>query len=263
MSLTLEQRKARDGKLTASRIACLMTGNAEKIMDLWREMVGDPSYVDEDLSAVWPVQLGSATEQLNLDWYERKTGRKATCRGEVVVHPIHTYAACTLDGYDSEIDAVIECKHVGGFEQRATVIARYMPQVQWQMMVTECTKAVLSLIEGAREPALEEIAYDAAYCGELWARAAAFMLCVQTLTPPVALPAVAAPVAKPAKVYDMASSNAWGEHAGIWLAHRDAAKKFDGAAKELKALVAADAAKAHGHGIVAVRDGRGVTIKEA
>jgi predicted phage-related endonuclease len=262
MSLTSEQLKARDGKLTASRVACLMTGSPEKIMNLWREMVGDPSFVDDDLSGVWPVQLGSTTENLNLDWYTRRTGRKLTRRGEVVVHPVHTYAAATLDGYDAELGAVIECKHVGGFEPRATVVDRYVPQVQWQMMVTECTKAVLSIIEGGREPVLEEIAYDAAYCKELWTRAAAFMLCVRTLSPPVALAAVAAPV-KPAKVYDMASSNTWATHAAAWLASRSPAKSFETATKELKALVAADAAKAHGHGIVAVRDGRGVTIKEA
>ena len=75
--LTAEQLKARDGKLTASRVACLMTGDAEKIMNLWREMVGDPSFVADDLSGVWPVQLGSATEMLNLDWYTRRTGRQS------------------------------------------------------------------------------------------------------------------------------------------------------------------------------------------
>lgn len=260
MSLTAEQLRARDGKLTASRVACLMTGNVEKIINLWREMVGDPSFVADDLSGVWPVQLGTVTEHLNLDWYERKTGRKLTRRGEVAVHPVHQYAACTLDGFDEALMAVVECKHVGGFESRATVIDRYQPQVQWQMMVTQSTKAVLSIIEGGKEPVLEEIGYDAAYCKELWARAAAFMLCVQTLTPPSPIASVLAPV-RPSKVYDMVASNAWATYAGAWLDSRVPAKAFEIATKELKALVAADAVRAHGHGIIAVRDGRGVTIK--
>ncbi len=195
--LSAEQLKARDGKLTASRVACLMQGDAEKILNLWRELTGDPSFVPDDLSGVWPVRLGEATEDLNLHWYERRTGRTATRRGEVVVHPVHTYAACTLDGFDAVIGAVIECKCVGGFEARDKVIDRYQPQVQWQMAVTQTTKAVLSIIEGGKEPVLEEIGYDAAYCKELWTRAAAFMLCVQTLRPPVALAPVVAPVRPP------------------------------------------------------------------
>lgn len=258
--LTAAQLKARDGKLTASRIACLMTGDAAKITDLWREMVGDPSYVPEDLSGVWPVQLGSATEALNLDWYEHKTGRKVTCRGEVVVHAEKPWAAATLDGFDAELGAVVECKHVGGFEARATVIDRYQPQVQWQMMVTDCTRAVLSIIEGAKEPVLEDIAYDAAYCRELWARAAAFMLCVQTLTPPVAIAPVSAPV-RPERIVSMAESNSWAASANEWLTHRAAAAAFDRAAKDIKAQVPADVKMAHGHGIKAMRDGRGLTIK--
>jgi hypothetical protein len=61
----------------------------------------------------------------------------------------------------------------------------------------------------------------------------------------------------------MATSNAWATHAAMWITNRGPAKNFQTADKELKALVAADAVKAHGHGIVATRDRRGVTIKEA
>jgi predicted phage-related endonuclease len=97
--LNAAQMKARDGKLTASRVACLMTGDNDKILNLWRELVGDPAYVEEDLSNVWAVQLGTATEELNLDWFERRTGKKVTRRGEVVIHPECDWAACTLDGW--------------------------------------------------------------------------------------------------------------------------------------------------------------------
>jgi hypothetical protein len=72
MSLTAEQIRARQGKLTASRVACLMHGDAAKIMQLYREMIGEGE--PENLDHVWPVRLGSATEQLNLDWFEMKNG---------------------------------------------------------------------------------------------------------------------------------------------------------------------------------------------
>ncbi|KAF0138657.1 MAG: hypothetical protein FD153_1184 [Rhodospirillaceae bacterium] len=92
------QRRARDGKLTASRVGVLMNGDEAAIYALWREMIGAPDYKPEDLSDVWAVQLGSCTESLNLDWYERRTGRSVTRRGDVVVHPTLPWAAATLDG---------------------------------------------------------------------------------------------------------------------------------------------------------------------
>jgi predicted phage-related endonuclease len=95
--LTKEQIDKRRGRMTASRVSALMTGDKEKIMRLYREMIGEE--VEEDLSNVWPVQLGSATEQLNLDWFQKKNGLLVTRRGEVVVHPQHDWAAATLDGW--------------------------------------------------------------------------------------------------------------------------------------------------------------------
>ena len=106
--LTAEQLRQREGRLTASRVACLMTGDEEKIMDLWREMTGDPSYHAEDLSGVWPVRMGEATEALNLEWFSRKTGRAVTRQGEaVVVCPSFSWAACTLD---ASFDAAAEMR---------------------------------------------------------------------------------------------------------------------------------------------------------
>lgn len=93
----IEQRK---GKLTASRVAALMKGDAVAIDRLYREMIGEEQ--PEDLSAVWAVQLGIVTEQLNLDWYERKNQVPVTMRGEVVVNPEYPWAACTLDGWIEE-----------------------------------------------------------------------------------------------------------------------------------------------------------------
>ena len=122
--LSPDQIRLREGKLTASRVACLMTGDAEKILNLWRELTGDPSFVEEDLSGIWAVQLGSFTEPFNLDWYERRTGKPLRYRGEVMVHPALPWAAATLDGWDVDLNAPVECKHVGGFEKTATIVER-------------------------------------------------------------------------------------------------------------------------------------------
>lgn len=253
--LTDAQLAARDGRLTASRVAVLMSGDETKLLNLWRELVGDPEFVADDLSGVWPVQLGSTTEALNLAWYERKHG-PLTRHGEVVCHPLHDWAACTLDAFDAALPGPVEAKHVGGREPLAKVLERYQPQVHWQMLCTGTYKAALSVIEGSAEPVVEVVAFDADYARELFARAEAFMQCVWNLTPPVAMPAVAAPV-KAEKAYDMAASNEWGEHAVTWLETCGPAKKAATAEKALKALVPADAARCFGKGVQITRDRAG------
>src|SRR5580765_5201944 len=160
--LNAEQIAARTGKLTGSRIACLMQGDAEKIMQLWLEMTDDPSFVPEDLSRVWPVRLGECTEQLQLDWYELKNAA-VTRRGEVVIHPRYPWAAATLDGWIDDLDCPIECKHVGGREPLEVIIERYWPQMGWQMECTGAQQCALSVIMGANEPIVEFIPRDDGY----------------------------------------------------------------------------------------------------
>src|SRR5262249_19570958 len=149
-----------------------------------------------DLSDVWPVRLGNISEKLNLEWYERKVydyGSVVTRMGHVVVHPEQEYFAATLDGWDTILRCPIECKHCGGREPLEVIIDRYQPQMQWQMYVTGAQQCALSVILGANEPVVEYIDRDEEYIKEMVTRAAAFLLCVKTQTPPVALDPVPAP----------------------------------------------------------------------
>jgi hypothetical protein len=260
--LSPDQIKQRDGRLTASRVACLMTGDADKIMNLWRELVGDPAFVDEDLSDVWPVQLGAHTEPLNLDWYEKRTGKTLSRRGEVMVMPGFEWAAATLDGWDDDLSAPVEAKHVGGFEKTPVILERYAPQAHWQMIVTSAAQCVFSIIEGAREPVIEIVDFNEEYAAELWARAQQFMECVRTLTPPVVLAPVSAPVVAE-KIYDMTGNNTWASEAVTWITTRQAAKDFAACEKAIKAIIPADAAKCNGHGITVSRNKAGsLSIRE-
>lgn len=254
--LTPEQIKLRDGKLTASRVGVLMSGSDKEVYDLWRELIGDPEYAPPNLSGIWPVALGSHTESLNLDWYERKRQHEVTRRGEVVVHPGHDWAAATLDGWDAAEGVPIECKHVGGREPLSTVLARYMSQFHWAMIVTDTKHVYASIIEGANEPIVERITFNFGYGEELWRRAEVFMECVVNMTPPVALAAVEAPV-QPIVTYDMTGNNQWCDLAVTWLDTKDAAKKAKSAEAEIKTMVPADAERAHGHGVEIKRDRAG------
>ena len=253
MSLSAAQLEARKGKLTASRVACLMTGDGVAIMRLYREMIGEE--LPEDLSHVWPVRLGEVTEQLQLDWYEMK-GSAVTRRGDVVVHPAYPWAAATLDGWDAVLGCPVECKHVGGREPLEVIIDRYQPQMQWQMEVTRAQECALSVIMGANEPVIEYITRDPEYAAEMIVRGQQFMDFVRRRVPPVALDAVPPP-ADAAKIIDMEGNNHWSMLAGQWIEACPFADLARDAEKVLKSMVPADAKKCHGHGIQITRDRAG------
>lgn len=251
--LTAKQIAARKGKLTASRVACLMRGDAEAILQLYREMIGEA--IPEDLSHVWPVRLGETTEQLNLDWFEARNG-PVSQRGAVIVHPEYPWAAATLDGWCEMLDCPIECKHVGGREPLEVVIERYQPQMQWQMEVTGATECALSVIAGANEPVVEFIPHDLSYQAEMVRRGQQFMRCVADRRLPVALAPVAAPI-DASKIYDMTGNNGWAVYAVEWLATADAADSHKAAEKLLKGLVPDDAKKCFGYEVQITRDRAG------
>lgn len=275
--LTPAQRAARDGKLTASRIKVLMTGDEQGILNLWREMVGDPDYEPEDVGSKWQVRLGEATEALHLEWYERETGHKLTRHGEVVVHPEVPWAACTLDAWDTVLGMPVEAKHVGGYEKRIVVIERYQPQCQWQAEITRAPGAILSLIEGNKEPVQEPIAADKVYVAEMWRRAHAFMRCVWDLTPPVEMAPLAVPV-RPGVMRtidldalgdpDDPRTTPWPNWAYTMRTDLIIVKSDIGAAKRhalavdrIKGLLPDDVGHLSYDGIVVRRDKRGVSIK--
>lgn len=253
MALTPEQLKARLGKLTASRVGALVSGDDTKVMNLWREMVGDPTFKPEDLSGIWPIRLGSATEECQLDWYEFKSNHAVTRRGEVVVMPKCEWAAATLDGWDDTLGCCIECKHVGGREAREKIIERYTPQCTWQMLVTGTSRIALSIIEAANAPVVEWLDLDTEYAGDLWERACEFMVAVDTMTPPVTLAPLKAHVAA-TKTYDMNGNNEWASNAVVWLETLNAANDNHIAEKSLKELMPSDAQRASGYEVEITRD---------
>jgi hypothetical protein len=150
----------------------------------------------------------------------------------------------------------IEAKCVGGREPIEVVIDRYQPQLQWTMFVTGAKQIAISIIMGASPPIVEFIERDDDYIKEMVKRGENFMRCVRDRMPPVALPAVPAPI-DATKVYDMQGANEWAASAICWLETWQAAKDHDDAAAILKSLVPADAKKCHGYGVRVTRDRAG------
>lgn len=229
---------------------------------LWQDKTGRTE--PEDLSGVWPVQLGVETEALNLAWYGLRSGHKMTRMGEVVIHPEHKFMRCTLDGWDADDLFVIQAKHVNGFSKIDEVRARYTPQVRHECIVTGAKAGILSVIIGANEPVLELIERDDFWetdyiekCREFWGYVE------RDEEPPQGKPLEAAPVPKAMRVVDMSGSNAWASGAADWLANKDAAKTFKKAETDIKSMIDPDVREASGFGIKVSRSKAGsLSIKE-
>lgn len=250
-----------DRKIGGSDAAIIMHGQhyEKTVLDLWLEKTGQKQ--PEDLSWKLPVQIGTATEALNRRWYTRETGNRVVVAVESFVHPDHAWMTANLDG---EVGGgiIFEAKHVGPFG-KTSPSETYYPQVQHYMAVRGARMAHLSVFRGTMDWNLYEVPRDDAYIAELIARESAFWFCVESMTsPPGWEPKSGAPPAPPTRTVDMTGNNEWASSALDWISHKDAARKYEVAKKNLTGLVESDVARAWGHGIVAVRDGRGLTIKQ-
>src|SRR4051795_2531670 len=86
----------------------IMGDDESALLRLWREKRGELEPVD--LSGNLIVQLGTVTEPLNRQWYERNTGQVVTEVQRQVFHPVKRWMAATLDGMVESTGAVFEAK---------------------------------------------------------------------------------------------------------------------------------------------------------
>jgi len=251
--LTPEQLAFRSRVIGGSDANIIMSGDAERIVQLWREKRGEIER--EDLSDVLAVQMGSFTEPFNVAWFQKQTGCEVTHCGEERLSLDEPFMACTLDGLTYDGDAVFEAKHVSAFYKDDDVRAKYYPQLQHNMHVCGLSRGVLSVFFGNAKWSAIWIDADPIYQTQMIEAERDFWRCVETGEHPVAVH-VEAPV-EAIRTADMTGSNAWASAAADWLALRDGAKKFAASEKAIKGLVEADVIRAHGHGIEVKRDARG------
>lgn len=266
LGLTKDQIAFRKNAIGGSDANKIMSGDSDKILRLWQEKRGEVE--PEDLSGVLPVQMGSFTEPLNAFWFEKQTGLTVVCRGEERLSFEYPWMSATLDGMTFDggnVLTVWEAKHVSAFAKEAEIVARYMPQLHHNMIVTGADKAVLSVFYGTLKWVAHWVDFDPIYAESLLAAEEDFWDCVKAGRQPVAGPVVAAPVAPDKmRVVDMAGKNSWASFAADWLANKAGAAKFEKSVKELKELIEPDVREASGHGIVAVRNAAGsISIKKA
>src|SRR4051812_38515135 len=235
----------------------IMGEDEAALLRLWREKRGEVS--PEDLSGNLIVQLGSVTENLNRQWYERNTGQAVTEVQRRVFYPIKRGMAATLDGIVEATGAVFEAKFMlpWTFSEQGAA-EKHMAQLQHNMWVIASRTAVLSIITGGGKWVEMTIPADPLYQHLLLTAEKKFWCCVESGEPP-RLFGIEPPRAKieAVRVVDMSASNSWAEFAAVFCQTRGAHAEHDAAKAELKKLMPEDAKEAVGHGIRAKRSKSG------
>lgn len=253
MALTKEQKEFRNKLVGGSDTNVIMSGDADRILKLWRVKRGEEQ--DDDLSDVLPVQMGTFTEPFNGEWFTKQTGRKITNQGEQRRSEEYSFMGCTLDGITDDGETIWEAKHVSAFAKDEEVLDKYLPQLHHNMIVCGLEKAVLSVFFGNHKWEKFEVHRDAIYSAILIGAVEKFWGCVESGEPPVAVK-VSAPVDAVRRV-DMTGNNEWASYARQFSDNAKYHKLYEDAAKALKGLVEADVSEAYGYGINIKRDKRG------
>ena len=226
---------------------------------LWLELTGKK--LPEDLTWKLPVQVGIATESLNLKWFEHTTGLKVHSESKLLQHPDYEFAVAQVDGFVIENDkhsGIIEAKHTNDRSTMDEQIERYYPQMQHYMAVTNHDRCALSVIFGNGNYQFDWVARDDRFIADLLERESEFWKCVTLDIPPSReVSDEIKPTVDPTKVIDMSGNNEWGAFADDWLKHKDSADSFKKAEKQLRSLVPDEAREAFGHNVRVVRDRAG------
>lgn len=245
MGLSAAEVEDRKHYIGGSDANTIMSGDPERILQLWEEKTGKRQ--PEDLSDVLPVQMGLWTEALNLAWYEKQTGNIVYGRRIQVVHPDVPWIKARPDGLTtlSELDgvaAVIDAKHVGAFSfDMSKRLEYYSPQLYVQMMCVGCEHAVLSVFSGTMVYEQRSIKRDPFYEAQLMVELRKFWECVKNNEAPVEVADVKPPVPVALmREVDMVGNNEWTHHEQTYVDLEDQAKSFEVAKKALKGMVEDD-----------------------
>lgn len=236
----------------------IMSGDWNKLYRI-KTGLDDP----EDLSMVFPVQLGAYTEEFHLNWIEQSYfGEPIINRNEFVKHRTYSFIAGHCDGVVAQHRGVVEAKHVGGYEDLQTTIDRYTPQMAHYCAITDHNDCFLSVIQGNREPVVTKVSIPQSYIDDLIQAELKFWDCVvhgvepDPLEPEIPLPETGI-LYDDMRVVDMSTNNAWGFLAAEYFDQEEAAKGFNETKKDLKVLIDDDVKEAYGYGLKIKRDKRG------
>jgi len=189
------------------------------------------------------MRLGSAAEPVIIDEVERMLGEPVTRRQEVVVHPNNKMFMATIDGWLAGSACLVEVKYLA---PQVEGFSYAYPQMAHAMACTNAQQGLLALCQGTTLQLIDVVRDRLEYEAELDTRCSAFLLCMQTLTPPCALPPVIPPEKWRTVDLDTEAPN-WGPELLSTLAVYEATKPYaeqcEAAGKAARELVPPDVGK--------------------
>lgn len=245
LGLTPEQHARRARGIGGSEAGTIVSGDW---YHLWEQKTGRAG--PDDLSNILAVIMGIYTEDLNLAWFAKQTGRAVTRLREQVTHPTIPYLGVTLDGFsctEMGFPAPVNAKHVSRADEAMEI--RYTAQGTHEAIVTDCDHYMFSVFVGNNKWELFESEVDPFFAEEYLSLCEQFWQHVASDTPPATVTPLPVPAPRRLRTVDMEGNNEFASYALDWLRLRGAAKAFDSAAKSLKGLVDLDVGLCHGYGI--------------
>nr|AKH47589.1 hypothetical protein [uncultured marine virus] len=262
------------GKLggTAACILAHGTHFGNTPMSLWEELTKRKE--PEDLLWKLPVQIGIATEQVNIDFLGHKTGYEVfpgdyfpadlltdykdfhmtleqSAAGKV---PLFTsrkfeWAVAQVDGFcrkpGEQSVRLAEGKHSSGFGTIEKSYETYYPQIQHYLGILGMTHGALTVIFDNHKHEFMWIRRDDKYIAALWKKMDRFWQFVQKDKPPVKVEGMAKKVV-PVSQKDLSKSNSFCSAESDYVENENAAELFETAKKTLKKLAPADAMRTFG-----------------
>src|SRR3954470_5342343 len=179
MHISVTSSANRRSFIGGSHARIIMGDDEPALLRLWREKRGEVE--PEDLSGNLIVQLGTVTEHLNRQWYERNTGQAVTEVQQQLFHPIKRWMAATVDGIVEATGSVFEAKFMlpWSFSEEGAA-EKHMAQLQHNMWITASRTAVLSIITGGGKWVEMAIPADPLYQHLLLTAEKRFWRCVET-----------------------------------------------------------------------------------
>jgi|TARA_R100000081_G_C4789147_1_gene156479 predicted phage-related endonuclease len=262
-----------------NRIGFIGGSDMRRIMEgdwisLWEEKTGRKK--PDDLSDVLPVQLGTFTEDFNIDWFHKQTGMEVFARQKVVKLDVDG-VPCKghLDGVVSWDNAIIECKHTYDNNSIDNVLKQYMPQIQFYMWVGNYTDCYLSVLFGNRRWESVRVSRADDYIERMRVHLRTFWQLVVDDTPPAEADEVYGnhvnlPNQDKIPVNDMVKRDASGDNEFISRCHdyieqQSNAQLFESAKADLKAMVGDNEREVYCDLLTIKRDKRGslrIAVKE-
>lgn len=228
---------------------------------LWEEKTGRTQ--PEDLSNNIAVQLGSFTEQFNLEWFAKQHQTQITSEQTTFSKSIDDLILKgQVDALAYAETAIVEAKHTNGMSNMEQCLYRYMPQIQFYMYVSDKKRCFLSVIFGNSKWESACVEYDEGFVNNMLAKAKEFWVHVTEDIPPEQDIAHKSYSIDKIPVDNMIKRDASGDNFFNDLAHQyiegmPTAHNFENIKKQLKELVADNEREVYSPMLTIKRDKRG------